>query len=232
MKLYLTFSFFFTILTFNAQVGIGTTTPDDGSALEIQSTTGALIPPRVTTTQMNNIPTPLDGAIVYNSTINSLFIRSNGAWSTLTNSSKGSLIVNKNYPTNNSAIIGTDNTYYEFPIGTSEVIANDTSLYSVIGNGTVRIKEAGNYFFSGSFSTYNAPSGNKKYIIAVTVDNTLVGYLSRGFTSLPSSDYWGTSGNLMYPIAANQVVKFRYVFNNNNNSIHAVFFNFGINKLN
>ncbi|GER60805.1 hypothetical protein [Patiriisocius marinus] len=217
-----------------AQVGIGTTTPDDGSALEIESTVGALVPPRVTTTQMNNIPSPLDGAIVYNSTLNSLFIRTQGSWSALVSSNKGTLIVNNSYGTSssNNAILGIDNTYQNFPIGTSHIIENDTSLYNVVSNGTVTVLESGNYLLSASFSSRNAPSGNNKYIIAVTINNSLVGYLSRGFTSLPSTDYWGTSGNIMYPIQANQTVRFNYVFNNNSNPINAVFFNFGINKLN
>ncbi|MGJ8667426.1 MAG: hypothetical protein ACSHW7_13740 [Patiriisocius sp.] len=215
-----------------AQVGIGTTSPDDGSALEIQSTLGAFVPPRMTTTQMNNIPTPLDGAIVYNSSENSLFIRTNGVWSSLTNTNKGTLIVNKNYSGGNNAILGGNNTYYEFPIGIADILVNDNALYTVTGNGTITVKESGNYLLSASFSSNNAPSGNSKYIIAVTINGTLIGYLSRGFTSLPSSDFWGTSGTLMYPITANQTVRFRYVFNNNNNPINAAFFNFGINKLN
>lgn len=214
--------------TLTAQVGIGTITLDDGSALEIESTTGALIPPRMSTTDMNLIPTPLEGAIVFNTTQHALFIQKNGTWQSLSN---GSLVVNKSYSGANGAISAADNTYYDFPIGPSDVIATDSSLYEVTANGTVLVKASGVYQMSASFSTSNMPSGNKKYIIGVTRNGTLLGYLSRGFSSLPSVDYWGTSGTLMYPLAANDVLKFQYVLNNAGSSRNAKYFNFGVSKL-
>lgn len=217
-----------TFQALTAQVGIGTITPDDGSALEIESTTGALVPPRMSTSDMNLIPTPLDGAIVYNTTEQALFIRKNGIWQSL---STGSLVVNKSYSGANGAISAADDTYYDFPIGPSDIIATDASLYDVTANGTVIVKASGVYQMSASFSTSNMPSGNKKYIIGVTRNGTLLGYLSRGFSSLPSVDYWGTSGVLLYPLAANDVIKFQYVLNNAGSSRNAKFVNFGISKL-
>jgi len=215
-----------------SQVAVGTVTPDDGSALEISSTTGALVPPRMTTTQMNAIPTPLDGAVIYNTTVNSLYLHSSGTWSSL-GKNNGTLVVNKDYSnSNNNTIVGTDNTYFDFPIGPGDILSNDTSLYNVTGNGTVTINESGNYLFSASFSMIDAPDGNNKYIIAITINDTLTGYLSRGFASLPETNYWGTSGNIIYPITAGQVVKFRYVFNSGSVARDAKFFNFGISKLN
>ncbi len=221
-----------TTQTIISQVAIGTTTPDDGSALQIESTTGALVPPRVTTSQMNNIPTPLDGAIVFNTTKNNLYIKANNIWTPLVMGNKGTLVVNRDYGnSNNNAISTTNNSFSDFPIGIPHIVSNDTSLYNVTGNGTVNIIESGNYLFSASFSTRDAPAGNSKFIISVEINNALVGYLSRGFTSLPSQDFWGTSGSLMLPVTAGQKVKFRYVFNNNGNPLDARFFNFGINKL-
>ena len=217
----------FPLLT-TAQVGIGTVTLDDGSALEIESTTGALVPPRMSTANMNLIPTPLNGAIVFNTTQQSLFIHKNGVWQSLSN---GSLVVNRSYSGSNGAISTTNNTYFDFPIGNSDVIATDTSLYNVTANGTATVLVSGTYQMSASFSTPNMPSGNKKYIIGVTRNGTLIGYLSRGFSSLPGTDYWGTSGTLMYPLAANDVIKFQYVLNNGGTNINAKFFNFGISKL-
>lgn len=217
-----------TLQTLTAQVGIGTITLDDGSALEIESTTGALVPPRMSTTDMNLIPTPLEGAIVFNSTEHALFIFKNGTWQSLSN---GSLVVNRSFGNSNNVITGDDNTYANFPIGATEVIATDVSLYDVTANGTVTVKASGVYQMSASFSTTNMPSGNKKYIIAVTKNGSLIGYLSRGFSSLPSQDYWGTSGTLMYPLAANDVLRFQYVLNNGGTNLNAKFFNFGVSKL-
>ena len=45
---------------------------DDGSILEIESTTGAFIPPRMNTAQRDALPTPLRGAIIFNTDTNCL----------------------------------------------------------------------------------------------------------------------------------------------------------------
>ena len=54
----------------SAQLKIGgdPTTIDDGSILELESTDKAFIPPRMTTEERDQIPTPLTGAIIYNTT--------------------------------------------------------------------------------------------------------------------------------------------------------------------
>ena len=48
-----------------AQVGIGTTSPDNSAALEVQSTTKGFLLPRVTNAQMNAITSPAEGLMVY-----------------------------------------------------------------------------------------------------------------------------------------------------------------------
>ena len=57
-------------ISINAQVGIGTTTPNPTSALDINSTTAGFLPPRLTTIQRDAIVSPATGLIVYNTTIN------------------------------------------------------------------------------------------------------------------------------------------------------------------
>jgi len=52
------------------------------AALEIQSTTGALLVPRMTTTQRDAIVTPYNGMILYDTTTDLLNIRVGGAWQT------------------------------------------------------------------------------------------------------------------------------------------------------
>lgn len=51
------------------------------AALEIQSTDSALLHPRMTTVQMNAIAVPTNGMVVYNTTANSLYLYTAGAWS-------------------------------------------------------------------------------------------------------------------------------------------------------
>ena len=54
----------FTALSY-AQVGINTNTPDASSALEIESTTGGILIPRMTETQRDAIALPASGLMIY-----------------------------------------------------------------------------------------------------------------------------------------------------------------------
>jgi hypothetical protein len=53
-----------------AQVGIGTTTPDTSSALDISSSSQGFLMPRLTTTQRDLIASPAVGLMIYNTTSN------------------------------------------------------------------------------------------------------------------------------------------------------------------
>ena len=50
-----------------AQVGINTNTPDASSALEIESTTGGILIPRLTESQRDAIVAPTTGLMIYQS---------------------------------------------------------------------------------------------------------------------------------------------------------------------
>ena len=65
-------------LTANGRLGIGGT-PATSAALEVSSTTGAFLPPRMTTVQRDAL-TAVDGMIVYNLTTGALNYRKAGAW--------------------------------------------------------------------------------------------------------------------------------------------------------
>jgi len=57
-------------VTANAQVGIGTTTPDASSMLDITSTSKGFLAPRLTTSQRTVITNPATGLSIYNLTTN------------------------------------------------------------------------------------------------------------------------------------------------------------------
>lgn len=60
-------------------VGIGTTTPNAGAALEIKSTTKGFLPPRMTNAQMFAL-TPVEGLIIYNTTLNLPLFYNGSKW--------------------------------------------------------------------------------------------------------------------------------------------------------
>jgi len=53
-----------------AQVGIGTTTPDPSSLLDLSSTSEGFLMPRLTTLQRDGIVSPAEGLMIYNTTSN------------------------------------------------------------------------------------------------------------------------------------------------------------------
>jgi hypothetical protein len=58
--------FFIGLSTAYAQVGVGTTTPNASSVLELQSTEKGFLPPRMTTAQRDGITNPVKGLMIYN----------------------------------------------------------------------------------------------------------------------------------------------------------------------
>jgi len=67
------------VININGKLGINTSTPQ--GVLDINSTSGALIVPRMTTTQRNAL-TAVNGMIIYNTTTNQFNFYENGAWVT------------------------------------------------------------------------------------------------------------------------------------------------------
>ncbi len=74
---------FFSLISGAQNVGIGTNTPAASAQLDVSSTSKGLLPPRMTTSQRNDIASPAAGLIIYNTTTNSLEIRNNAAWVSL-----------------------------------------------------------------------------------------------------------------------------------------------------
>ena len=62
-----------------AQVGIGTTSPDASSALEVASTDKGFLMPRMTTIQREAIATPANGLMVFDTDTNSQWTYTGGA---------------------------------------------------------------------------------------------------------------------------------------------------------
>ncbi len=63
-----------------AQRGLGTNTPHTSAILELQSTTKGFLMPRLTSSEINSIPDPAEGLMVYCTDEKTIFIRDDGAW--------------------------------------------------------------------------------------------------------------------------------------------------------
>jgi hypothetical protein len=61
-------------------VYVNTTSVSASAILQADSTTKGFLPPRMTTTQINNISTPAEGLVVFNTTISHLCCYQSGAW--------------------------------------------------------------------------------------------------------------------------------------------------------
>jgi hypothetical protein len=87
--------FFMIIITTNmfAQVGIGTTTPNASSILDLTSSSQGLLTPRMNTVQRMAIVSPADGLMVYDTDLKSFYHFSTGtsAWNVLNSGTTGRL---------------------------------------------------------------------------------------------------------------------------------------------
>jgi len=79
---------FFVSLSTDAQVGIGTITPDESAQLDIQSTEKGLLIPRMTAVQRNEINNPAEGLLVYVTDVDpGLYIFKSSIWQAVSPSS-------------------------------------------------------------------------------------------------------------------------------------------------
>ena len=214
-------------------VGINTTNLDDGSALQVESTTGTVALPRMTEAQMQAIDQPLNGSIVFNTTDASLYIRINGVWTKYKQlNNTPSIILNKN----GGSLTLQEEPPIPLPLNATHILHNAEEYYLVESdqsstrNSTVKILQDGLYLVTAGMSTTNLPTGAKKYTLLVFVNGALKSYLTSGNVSLDRNDYWGTSGNSVLLLQANDIVEIKYTLDGSG-TINAKFYNIGISKL-
>ncbi|WP_179346629.1 cell wall anchor protein [Winogradskyella ursingii] len=115
--------FFLTFYLSQAQVGIGTTSPDPSSILDVQSTTQGMLAPRMSTAQRTGISNPAEGLLVYDLDQGSFYYYQAGTWDQLGNAEKR----------NNYVLVKTE---ADLPAPSGGVITLDeNTLYEI--NGTV-----------------------------------------------------------------------------------------------
>ena len=223
---FLFISFFFISIA-NGQVGIGTVNINDSALLQLESTTQTFVPPRMTTTQMNLITNPKEGSLVFNSTLQVVFIFINGNWVELISNRTPTLLLCRSNGTFSTSLTNE----FQIPLNNSHVVENDTSVFTVNSNGKVTILKAGTYVFSATISTANLSSGNRKFYLKLYKNNSEIGMLSSTSFTFPSNDYWGGNGVLMINASANDVFDLRYFINENNVNKNIAIISYNITKL-
>ncbi|SNR16350.1 hypothetical protein [Tenacibaculum jejuense] len=184
--------------------------------------------PSGTTAQIQAISSPVESVIAY-STDEKIFYYYEGTnWIPLNNPNSLKVVVLNR--TGGYTLPNATNTYFDFPINAAHTQTIDSDVFTVTGNGRIRILQTGVYLISAELSTSDMPSGGTKYIIGAFRNGGLIGYLTRGFVTLPSQDWWGGTGVLMYSLNANDEITLRYVLNAGR-TLTGRFMNIGITKM-
>lgn len=117
----------------NAQVGIGTTTPNASAVLDITSTTKGLLLPRMTQVQRTTIAAPATGLLVYQIDGTSGYYYYNGvAWQTFSSTTPWSLIGNSGTSVVTNKLGTTD-------AQSLIVKTNNTEAFQILSDGKVGI---------------------------------------------------------------------------------------------
>lgn len=142
------------VLTLNvhAQVGVGTTTPDESSILDIVSTDKGLLVPRLSNAQRDAILSPAKGLLIYNSDADEFQFNSNSPSTPIwvafsltptTTSSPGQSVKYSNSDTTTNI---NDTAGINLPIVSTLGWNDNPSLYNVdTVNHTITIGETGRY---------------------------------------------------------------------------------------
>lgn len=205
------FGFFLVTTSMLAQkgVGINTSNIDDGSALQIESTTGALVIPRMTDVEMGNIVDVLDGAFIFNTTEEKLYTRIDGSWVKYVHDEVATIIFRKT-----SGNFSLTSTPTLLPINSNNLLYNSVGYYELDGspstNGTITVLQDGIYVITAGIAISNLPAGAKKFSLMVYVNGALATHLTNGYVNLPVEGWWGTSGNFPVLLQANDIVEIKY----------------------
>ena len=147
-------------LTLNAQVGIGTSTPDNSSILDISSDEKGILIPRMSMEQRNSIASPANGLMIYQTNNTPGFYYYNGSsWSSLAGSGGDNLgdhtatqhFDMANFNLTNASMLAMRSTtstvfdFRRFDAGSTTndqfmINANGISIFGILGDGRVNTK--------------------------------------------------------------------------------------------
>lgn len=125
-----------------SQVGIGTTTPDPSSILDIESTTQGFLPPRMTTAEINAITNPAEGLFVYNLDNNCFKFYNGTTWSGCLGETPKNALDCSSVTSNGAYAVGT-------PLNATNTLTINVAV-NVIEAYTISTNTVNGYSFSGS----------------------------------------------------------------------------------
>lgn len=226
MNKFLFLSFLSASLSFS-QVGIGIVDIDDSALLQLESTTQSFVPTRISTTEMNLISSPIEGSLVFNTTLQAPFVFINGNWVELLSNRTPTLLLRRSSGSFSTSLTNE----FQIPLDATHIVENDASVFTVNSNGKITILKAGIYIFSATLSTSNLASGNKKFYLKLYKNGVTSGILSSTSFTFPSNDYWGGNGVFMINASVNDEFDLRYFLNENNVNKNIAILSYNITKL-
>lgn len=210
-----------------AQVGIGTANVDASAFLQLESTNSAFILPRMTDSQMTAVANPPVGSMIFNTSENLPYFRSDVGWSGFDVNSNPTIILTRSGGT----LFTSATSSYPINVSAANILSTSSAYFTVDGPGAITVNRSGVYLMSACISTSNMPAGSRRYYLALYRNGALISYLAKSKLENSSVDYWGMTGTLMYYLQAGDQLYFRY-FISNTTTLANVFQTICITKLN
>ena len=171
-----------------SQVGIGTTTPDPSSILEIESSTLGMLTPRMTTAQRNAITNPANGLLVYDTDFGLFYFYDSTSWQPLSSSQR-----------NNYKLIKSE---------------ADLAAELVAGSGTTYLLDSNTYYEINGLITLSYPIElNNAYVAGEDTNNDI---LLRTTGNIFEGDTGGSVRNLTLQASAGSVFNLSEITNTQN----------------
>ncbi|MBX2827711.1 MAG: hypothetical protein KTR22_06085 [Flavobacteriaceae bacterium] len=179
--------FFLGTMNCLAQVGIGTTSPDPSSILDITASDKGVLIPRMTTAERDAIANPVNGLMVYNTDSDEIQLNSNSPttpiWRALSLTSSGTAPgASMKYSNTDVSTDVNVTPAISLPVFGTQEWNDNATLYDVSGN-QVTITETGRYEIIVNVSLSNVGGFDRNAPeIRLALDGTEVGtYSSTGY---------------------------------------------------
>eukprot|EP00179_Madagascaria_erythrocladioides_P005219 CAMPEP_0198312722 /NCGR_PEP_ID=MMETSP1450-20131203/3993_1 /TAXON_ID=753684 ORGANISM="Madagascaria erythrocladiodes, Strain CCMP3234" /NCGR_SAMPLE_ID=MMETSP1450 /ASSEMBLY_ACC=CAM_ASM_001115 /LENGTH=225 /DNA_ID=CAMNT_0044015679 /DNA_START=57 /DNA_END=734 /DNA_ORIENTATION=+ len=209
-----------------AQVGIGTTSPDPSSILDISASDKGVLIPRMTTAERDAISNPANGLAVYNTDADKIQFNSNTPatpiWQELTTAPTSTTVGDSMKYSNTDTTTNVNVTpSIDLPVFGTQNWNDNTTLFSVSGH-QVTITESGRYEVIVNTSLFSSSAARNAPEIRLEIDGTAVGtYGSTGYIR-NSSGHQESSLHIreVLELTANQVLTVQIERAANSNTVN------------